>query len=146
MNVEVKALARFAAKVRFKPSTGCVIWIGGTASARNGEARIGRFHYEGRTWTARRWAAKFIHGLDIQGGKVAEPGECGDERCVQHVKMGGEPQGHLRMHWLLVRLGYDDTPEEQKEEWARQQREREAGDNDPGDHQPPDWLRPFVDG
>lgn len=60
-----EALKRFAAKCRFDPGTGCVLWIGGQTSGRGHSVPYGAFWFEGRRWFAHRWAAKYIHNLEI---------------------------------------------------------------------------------
>lgn len=63
-------LERFKEKCRFEPETGCVIWTGGRTSGRGHNFPYGAFKFEGRRWFAHRWAAKFIHGLEIDGLQV----------------------------------------------------------------------------
>lgn len=70
-------LERFTDKCRFEPETGCVIWTGGQTSGRGHNFPYGSFWYEGRRWFAHRWAAKFIHGLDIEGYHV--------DHCCPHI-------------------------------------------------------------
>lgn len=41
------ALERFAEKCRFDPTTGCVLWTGGTTAGHGNSARYGAFWFEG---------------------------------------------------------------------------------------------------
>lgn len=151
------ALARFAAKCRFDPVTGCVLWTGGKTRGRGNTATYGSFWYEGSRWFAHRWAGVHIHGLDLEG---LQAGHCcphgPDTLCVQHViaqtgaqniaeqierlgppgtrKPRAEQSGLDRQFWLLVEKGYGPPPEP-------------PAANDPADipfYAPPDWLRPFL--
>lgn len=83
------AYARFREKCRFEPETGCVIWVGGTTQGRGHHVPYGAFWFERRRWFAHRWAAKYIHGLDIEGMQVdhccpniPKP----NTLCVQHLQ------------------------------------------------------------
>lgn len=83
------ALERFAAKCRFDPVTGCVLWTGGTSSGRGNSTRYGVF-WDGkkRVWS-HRWAAVHIHGFDLgtdEAGHCCKPSP--NSLCVQHL----EPQ------------------------------------------------------
>lgn len=64
------ALERFRRNCRHDPGTDCVLWTGGTTSGRGHSAPYGSFWFEGRRWFAHRWAAKYIHGLEIDGLQV----------------------------------------------------------------------------
>lgn len=128
------ALARFAAKVRFDAATGCVIWRGGTTTARNGEGRLGAFWFGQRRWVASRWAAKYVHGLDIDNGQEVNV-LCDNELCVQHLR-AEFPIRNTRQHYLLLGMGYG---EEEPQAVAQERKE----DGVPF-YPPPDWLRPFL--
>lgn len=84
------ALERFAAKCDFDPATGCVMWTGGTTQGRGHSAPYGSFKDEGRRWFAHRWAAKHVHGLNIDGYQVDHccPNTNGrpNTLCVQHLQ------------------------------------------------------------
>ena len=83
------ALLRFVDKCRFVPETGCVVWTGGQTKGRGHNAPYGSFWYDGRRWFAHRWAAKFIHGQDIEGMQVdhcCPHTHKPDTLCVQHVQ------------------------------------------------------------
>lgn len=83
------ALLRFAKFCRFEAHTGCVLWIGGTTSGRGHNVPYGSFWFNGRRWFAHRWAAKFIHGQEIDGSQVDHCCpliEYPNTLCVQHVQ------------------------------------------------------------
>ncbi len=84
-----RALERFRKFCQFEPETGCVVWIGGRTQGRGHNVPYGSFWYAGRRWFAHRWAARFIHGLNIQDYQVDH---CCDTipkpntLCVQHLQ------------------------------------------------------------
>lgn len=80
------ALLRFAAKCRHDAVTGCVNWIGGQTQGRGHHVPYGSFWFEGRRWFAHRWAAKFIHGLEIDGQGVQVDHVCTNTLCVEHLQ------------------------------------------------------------
>ena len=134
---------RFLTKCRFDPALGCVLWAGSIKKSRCGEGRTGTFWFEGRNWYARRWAAKFIHGLDISDGREAMT-LCRNDLCVRHL-MTDFPVINTRQHWLLVNLGYgDDEPEDHKRErLAREEAEARAAI--PAEERGiPDWFEAYV--
>lgn len=96
------ALVRFAAKCRFDPCTGCVVWIGGQTQGRGHNVPYGSFWFEGRRWFAHRWAAKFIHGLEIDELQVDHccPAQAlPNTLCVEHVQvLTAERNRHLQTH------------------------------------------------
>jgi hypothetical protein len=126
----VDALERFRRSCRFDPTTGCVLWAGGTTSGRGNSAKYGSFWYEGRRWTAHRWAGVHIHGLDLNGVQAGHCCPCGPQTlCVEHIvaqtvaenmaeqidRLG--PPGlrqtqtaTQRQFWLLVDRGYEPAP------------------------------------
>lgn len=59
------ALARFRRYCRHEPETGCVVWTGGRTMGRGHHVPYPAFWFAGRRWFGHRWAAKYIHGLDI---------------------------------------------------------------------------------
>lgn len=75
-------LERIAAKVRYEPSTGCLVWTGGVDSR-----GYGRMHYEGRKEQAHRVVFFLTHG------RWPKPGMVVDHRC--NVKPCVNPD-HLR--------------------------------------------------
>lgn len=137
------ALARFVAKCRYDPATGCVVWVGGTSGSRDGDTRTGAFWYEGARWSARRWAAKFIHGLSIAGGNEVGAA-CGNPLCVQHVHLIGQVNGNTRQYYVLRRLGYEDAgePDRRTQEELRQERVAELAAAGRAPDPPPSWLEP----
>ncbi len=115
------ALSRFLAKCRFDPGTGCVLWTGGTTSGRGKTALYPVFWYEGRRWSGHRWAAKFIHGFDIDGQQVDH---CCDMHshltapntlCVAHLQ-AIPPMMNRELQWIRVQVGLDDPPPVSEEE------------------------------
>lgn len=85
----MSAWERFVEKCAHDPATGCVLWTGGVTMGRGHHAPYGSFKYERRRWFAHRWAARFIHGFDIDGMQVDH---CCPHRakphtlCVEHVQ------------------------------------------------------------
>lgn len=123
----IDAHERFRAKCRFEPRTGCVLWTGGTTRGRGNTATYGSFWYEGRRWFAHRWAAAFIHGLDVDGLQVGHccpnmPDGKPNTLCVEHVtgqtqaenlaelndrlaRARCEQSADVRQQWLFVEIG-----------------------------------------
>lgn len=138
------ALARFKDKCVFDPSTGCVLWNGALTNGKGSSSIYGRFWYEGKSWYAHLWAAKFIHGIEVgEGEQVDHCCEVNGERqpnslCVQHL----QPLPALvnaRLRWSRF-----------WEYWSGEEEEAELEGNgakpiDPGGGVPfysePDWLR-----
>lgn len=84
-------LERFLSFCRFEPTTGCVVWVGGTTMGRGHHVPYGAFWFEGKSWYAHRWSAKFIHGLDVDGLQVdhccpIESCTTPNTLCVEHVQ------------------------------------------------------------
>lgn len=130
------ALRRFRAKCVFQPETGCVIWTGGKTAGRGNSALYGSFWFQDRRWFAHRWAACFIHGLDIEGKQVGHncphtPDEHPNTLCVEHVvgqtqienlaeqmargtgiagQWLAQQAPEERRMWLLTELGYEVPP------------------------------------
>lgn len=145
-------LARFAEKCRFDPTTGCVIWTGARTRGRGNTTEYGSFWYDGRRWFAHRFAAVFIHGLDVGKDEVGHccPGGP-NSLCVQHVETTtkaaniaerntriasarrAEQANTTRQFWLLVDRGYETPPET-----------RLAEPIDIPFYGPPEWLRPYL--
>lgn len=143
----IDALARFSAKCRFDPVTGCVLWTGGNTSGHGNTARYGSFWYGGRRWFAHRWAAVHIHKIVVADRQVGHccPG-VPDTLCVQHIepqtmlenlaeqraRLGGvcvSQSAAERQHWLFVERGFTRLPEPAEH----------AVDGVPF-FSPPDWL------
>lgn len=122
------AIERFVEKLAFDPFTGCVMWIGGTSAGSGHGPRYGVFWNDGRKEYAHRFAAREIHGFDIDGHQVDHWCPCGPATlCVEHVKPetaqrnnelqherpGRTPSqaNYHRQYWLLVRKGvYEPEP------------------------------------
>lgn len=64
---QLTPLERFLSFCRFQPETGCVVWTGGTTKGRGHHIPYPSFWHAGKRWFGHRWAAKFIHGIDIDG-------------------------------------------------------------------------------
>lgn len=71
---QLTPLERFRSYCRFEPETGCVLWVGARTMGRGHNVPYPAFWFEGRRWFGHRWAAKYIHGLDIDSFHV-------DHRC-----------------------------------------------------------------
>ena len=103
----LQPLDRFRTKCRFDPGTGCVLWIAGTTSGQGNSLRYGSFWFAGRRWFAHRWAAKYIHGLDIYDKQVdhcCEPTP--NALCMQHLQ--AVPAAVNReLQWARVQGGFD---------------------------------------
>lgn len=129
-------LERFAEKCRFDPSSGCVLWIGGTTSGQLKTAKYGSFRDGKRRWFAHRWAAKHIHGLEIEGLQVDHccPGQP-NTLCIQHLQAVTQAV-NLELQWGRRLWGWD--------EWEEPEAEAAAEDNSVPFHLPPGWLRPFL--
>lgn len=83
-------IERFRSFCQFEPTTGCVVWTGGVSMGRGHHVPYGVFWFEGRRWFAHRWAAKFVHGLDIDGLQVdhccpSEVRSLPNTLCVEHL-------------------------------------------------------------
>lgn len=105
-------MERFLSFCEFDPVTGCVIWIGGRTQGRGHNVPYGSFWFEGRRWFAHRWAAKYIHGLDIDDKQVDH---CCTERgvgvahpntlCVEHLQaISAKANRDLQTRRLYVHL------------------------------------------
>ena len=108
------ALDRFLDKCRFNAVTGCVEWVGGKTRGRGKTSWYGSFWYEGKPWKAHRWAARFLHGLEIDGLEVDH--ECGNTLCVHHLQ-AVTGQVNREWYWIRVEVGLieeepDDGPED----------------------------------
>lgn len=120
------ALDRFLDKCRFNPVTGCVEWVGGKTRGRGKTSWYGSFWYEGKPWKAHRWAARFIHGLEIDGLEVDH--ECGNTLCVHHLQ-AVTGQVNREWYWIRIEVGLieeepDYAPEDDGIPWFS----------------PPDWF------
>lgn len=126
------ALERFLSKCRFDPATGCVVWIGGKTRGRGKTSWYGSFWFEGRRWTAHRWAARFILGLEIDGHDVDHccPHTRGGPNtlCIRHLQpVSGRV--NTALYWIRVQVGLEPEPP--------------VAEDDPDDipfFTPPDWF------
>ena len=127
-------LERFRRYCRFEPETGCVVWTGGRVRGRGKHGWYGAFHFEGRGWRAHRWAAKFIHGLDIdrvghQVDHCCPHIERPNTMCVEHLQLV-PASVNRELQWIRAEVGLDDPPEP-------------SGGAEPGMvpfYSPPAWL------
>ena len=108
-----RALERFRKFCRFDAATGCVIWVGGKTTGRGHHVPYGTFKFAGRRWFAHRWAAKYIHGHEIEELQVDHCCPClaiPNTLCVQHVQpLTHERNRHLqterRRHFIHLQVG-----------------------------------------
>lgn len=107
-------MARFLSFCRFDPGSGCVIWTGGQTSGRGHSAPYGSFWFDKRRWFAHRWAAKYIHGLEIDDLQVDHC--CPADRvphpntlCVEHVQ-AITPTLNRELQWIRAQVGIDEPP------------------------------------
>lgn len=117
-------LERFLSYCTFDPTTGCVLWTGGTTQGRGHSAPYGAFWCDGRRWSAHRWSAAHIYGFDIAGLHVdhcCEPWRAGTHEplppntlCVRHVQpLTSVENRNLqdeRRTWILTQKGYLEAP------------------------------------
>lgn len=122
----VDALTRFLEKCVHDPVTGCVLWIGGTTCGRGKTRKYGSFSYQGIRWYAHRWAAKFIHGLDIEGMDVDH--KCGNTLCQFHLQATTKDVNGA-YYWIRVQVGIIDLPEPDL-----------IDDDGIPYHSPPEWM------
>jgi hypothetical protein len=147
--IPLDPLARFASKCAFDPATGCVMWIGTTTHGKGRNEPYGYFWFDGRMWLAHRWAARHIHGLEIDELEVDHCCPCGPSTlCVQHLAgETGDVNRALRLeresrpatqtlqtkrYWLFVSLGIEPYRPPLREV-----------SNVPF-FDPPAWLTPFL--
>lgn len=106
------AMARFVQKCEFQPGTGCVVWTGGKTSGRGNHALYGSFWFASRRWFAHRWAAAFIHNMDLSGKQVDH--YCPhipvpNTLCVHHVQCI-TPSMNRELQWVRIQKGIDPYP------------------------------------
>lgn len=110
------ALVRFIGYCRFEPETGCVLWTGGTTKGRGHSDPYPSFWFNGDNWLGHRWAARFIHGQDIDGFQTDH---CCPHRpipntlCVEHLQSltpreNRDLQTERRRHFIHVQVGLRD--------------------------------------
>lgn len=114
---DTPALQRFISKCRFEPETGCVVWTGSTSQGRGHHIPYGQFWFEGKVWWAHRWAARYIHGQDIddfQTDHCCDTIPIPNTLCVEHLqsitaRRNRELQHQRRMiHLQVGLLQYED--------------------------------------
>lgn len=126
--VVTPALDRFLAKCEFDAMTGCVNWIGGKTMGHGHNVPYGSFWFEGRRWFAHRWAAKHLHGLEIERPGYQVDHECRNTLCVRHLQVVPATINR-ELQWIRAQKccpGYEYEPTELP-----------AGDIP--FHVPPDW-------
>ncbi len=100
-----RALARFVSKCEYNEMTGCVLWTAAPHHYRDGEPWYGGFHFEGSKWLAHRWAALFIHGLNLSGGLTV--GHCcpgwPNNKCVHHLEPQTYQEQNAEMNYRKLR-------------------------------------------
>lgn len=132
---------------RFEPETGCVVWTGGVTAGRGHHVPYPAFWFEGKRWYGHRWAAKYIHGQDIDGFQtdhccphIPIP----NTLCVEHVQSLTPRENRLlqherRKHFIHLQVGLI-----QYEELYRHPPEPEAIPDDAIPFfTPPSWLGPL---
>lgn len=136
---KLSAFDRFVSYCKFEPDTGCVVWTGGQTKGRGHHVPYGSFWFEGARWFAHRWAAKHIHGLDIETLQVDHccPGMARPNTlCVQHLQAitlrENRALQDIRKKFIYLQVGlveYDEVygPPAQPEPLIPF-------------HEPPEWL------
>lgn len=112
------ALSRFRRYCRHEPETGCVVWTGGQTKGRGHHVPYGAFWFAGRRWFAHRWAAKFIHGLDIhemQTDHCCPNTPRPNTLCVEHLQ-SLTLKDHLQLSAVRKRMIYLQVGLEQYED------------------------------
>jgi hypothetical protein len=132
-------MARFVSYCEHDAASDCVLWKGGTTAGHGHFARYGAFWFSGRRWLAHRWAARFIHGLDIEEKQidhccphVPRP----NTLCVQHLQ-AVTATVNRELQWIRVQVGADPYP--YGEETALK-----IHSDVPFWH-PPSWLKPYKE-
>lgn len=107
-------LKRFLKYLVFDPGTGCVLWIGGRSTGGRRNVSYGSFHFQGRNWKAHRWAAKYIHGLDISDPDTQVDHFCEpfpNSLCVHHLQVIKGADNRRLVHERRRRSGLTAPPE-----------------------------------
>lgn len=93
-----------------------MIWVGGKTRGRGKTAWYGSFWYEGKRWTAHRWAARFIHGLEIKDRDVDHCCPHGPNTlCVQHLQ-AVSGRVNTALYWIRVQVGLEEPPPEAEDD------------------------------
>jgi hypothetical protein len=136
-DIPLATLRRFFAKLEVDPchgfaGTACILWTGARTSGQGKIIKYGRFKYQRFAWLVHRWAAKHIHGQDIEFRQVDH--QCNRPLCVAHLQ-SISPEWNRELQWIRVQVGIDENPRPQFEpddfpvpfypepEWYRQLRE-----------------------
>jgi hypothetical protein len=136
-DVSLDTLERFFRKLEVDhchgfEGTACVLWTGGKTCGQGKHIKYGRFKYKRFAWLVHRWAAKFVHGQEIDMRQVDHG--CNRPLCVSHLK-AMSPEANRELQWIRVQVGIDDNPRPQFEpddcpvpfypepEWHKQLRE-----------------------
>lgn len=137
------ALKRFRGYCEFEPATGCVLWTGGTTMGQGHHVPYPAFWFNGDNWLGHRWAAKYIHGQDIEGfhtdhccPNISIP----NTLCVQHLqsitpRQNRELQTERRRYFIHMQVGllrYHDV-------YGHDPEPEPLTDSIPF-HNPPSWL------
>lgn len=119
-DVPLDSLRRFFEKLEVDPCHGfngsaCVLWTGGKSCGQGKTIKYGVLKYQRQRWYAHRWAARFIHGHDLDMMQVDHL--CNRPLCVSHVQ-AVPPTINRELQWIRVQVGIEDNPCEQFEEDA----------------------------
>lgn len=111
----ISALERFFAKLAVDPchgfeGTACVLWTGAQTCGQGKHIKYPAFWYEGARWYAHRWAAKHIHGQQIDNMEVDHG--CRRPLCVNHLR-AMPPTINRELQWIRVQVGIEENPREQ---------------------------------
>lgn len=148
------ALERFAEKCEFDPTTGCVLWTGGTSNGKGNTTRYGVFWDDGRRVFAHRWAAVHIHGIDLG---TDEAGHCcpgkPNSLCVQHLTGQTKAENIAERNTRVAKVAKAAQSAETRQFYLFMQ----LGISEPEPitaasadvpmvpfYEPPEWFRPFI--
>ena len=117
-NLDPAVLKRFFDKLEVDPchgyeGTACVLWKGAKTCGQGKYIKYGRFWHGQSAWLAHRWAAKFIHGQDIDFKQVDH--QCNRALCVNHLQ-AITPEWNRELQWIRVQVGIDENPRPQFQE------------------------------
>lgn len=95
-----RALKRFIEKCDYDEQTGCVLWTGAAHHFRNGKDQYGGFSFEGKKWLAHRWAAIYIHEMNVIDMTVNHCCPTGpNTKCVHHLEPMTLVENVMEMHY-----------------------------------------------
>jgi hypothetical protein len=114
-DVALETLKRFFDKLEVDPchgfeGTACVLWTGAKTCGQGKSIKYGRFKYQRFAWLVHRWAAKFIHGQDIDFRQVDH--QYNRALCVAHLQ-SMSPEWNRELQWIRVQVGIDENPRPQ---------------------------------